>query len=678
MSDAPPMNQTPADPDVQAKSAAFMAALALHQAGKLAEADAAYRDILKRWPGHIESFHHVAIVALQRGDLAQAEQLLRRLTQAVPHMAVAWSNLGVALLRQGRAEEAITAQRKALELDPNFAGAMKNLGNALREMGDNTGAEAEFRRAIAIAPDADAYNNLALALQPRDSDAAIAAFRQAVEIDPRHMKALASLANMLRLQGRIDEAREFWERAIAVRPDVGLQLMNGLTVNPIIRSREGIEASRQRIAEQVASLRAKKLRHPALEDEVFSTNFFLAYHGRNNRELHSDIARLYSEICPELNWVAPHCKKPRRAGGRIRVGFLSQFLRRHSIGRTTRGLIAELDPLRFESYAIFAPPLIDDEISRFIREAADHTLILPKKLSLAREQIAALELDVLFFQDIGMEPYTYFLAFSRLAPVQCVSFGHPDTTGIPTMDYFISNDLFEVPEAAEHYSEKLFLLHDLGTLAYYYKPETPDPVKPRSALPVPQEGRFYLCPQHLFKVHPDFDDLVAGILEKDKQARVGFITQGSGHWSELILERMRQRIGDKNMRRLHLIPPQEGPDFLSLLRAADVVLDTVHFNGMNTSLEALSQGAVVVTLPSDQQRGRHTQAMYRKMGITDTIARDAADYIDIAVRVAKDAALRAELQQRITANNHVLFEDERVVREFERFYSTAVAALPKS
>jgi protein O-GlcNAc transferase len=665
----------PDKPADDGRAAAFAAALALHQGGKLAEADAAYRALLQRWPGHVESFHHVAILALQRGQLAEAETLLRRLTQAVPQLAAAWSNLGVVLLRQGRAEEAAAAQRQALAVEPGFTSAMKNLGNALRELGDNAGAEAEFRRAIAIAPDADGFNNLGLVLQNRDPDGAIAALRQAVALDPAHRKALASLANILRLQGRIEEGREAWDQAIALKPEPGLQLMRALTVNPIIRSRADIEAARQGIMANIAALRRAGLSHPAIEDEVFSTNFFLAYHGRNNRELHSAIAALYAEVCPNLNWVAPHCTSPRRQGGRIKVGFLSQFMRRHSIGRTTRGLIAQLDSSRFESHAIFVPPLVDDEISRFIREAADHHLILPKKLAEARQQIAALELDVLFYQDIGMEPYTYFLAFSRLAPVQCVSFGHPDTTGIPTMDYFISNDLFEVPEADAHYSEKLFRLHDLGTLAYYYKPETPNPVKPRSALPVPQEGRFYLCPQHLFKVHPDFDDIVAGILERDAEARVCFIAQGAPRWAKLTFQRLANRVGDKLIRRVFFVPSQDGPDFLSLLRAADVVLDTVHFNGMNTSLESLSQGAVVVTLPSDQQRGRHTQAMYRKMGITETIARDAEDYVNIAVRVATDDAYRADLQSRISAANHVLFEDPRVVREFERFYSTAVAAL---
>ncbi len=101
-------------------------------------------------------------------------------------------------------------------------------------------------------------------------------------------------------------------------------------------------------------------------------------------------------------------------------------------------------------------PLRNDAVSERIRNAADRMIDLDPDYRQARRQIAALELDILFYQDIGMEPTSYLLACSRLAPVQCLSFGHPNTTGIPNMDYFISNDLFEPEDAASHYSETLF------------------------------------------------------------------------------------------------------------------------------------------------------------------------------------------------------------------------------
>src|SRR5678815_2597611 len=168
----------------------------------------------------------------------------------------------------------------------------------------------------------------------------------------------------------------------------------------------------------------------------------------------------------------------------MRVGFISRHLFNHSIGKTTRGLLANLSRERFETLALFVPPVRDDAISSFIRANCDRAVVLPARLAEARRAIAELELDILFYQDIGMEPFSYFLAFSRLAPVQCVSFGHPDTTGIPTMDYFISNDLFEPADAQAHYTERLFQLRDLGTLAYYYRPPVPTPKRREDFGPV--------------------------------------------------------------------------------------------------------------------------------------------------------------------------------------------------
>jgi len=115
-------------------------------------------------------------------------------------------------------------------------------------------------------------------------------------------------------------------------------------------------------------------------------------------------------------------------------------------------------------------------------------------------------------------------------------------------------------------------------------------------------------------------------------------------------------------------PRMREGDYLNLVALADVMLDTVHFNGMNTSLEAIAVGTPVVTLPGNFQRSRHTQAMYRRMGLDDLIASDADAYVDAAVRIANDADYRRAVSSRILASNAVLFEDAAVVREFERFF----------
>jgi predicted O-linked N-acetylglucosamine transferase (SPINDLY family) len=272
-----------------------------------------------------------------------------------------------------------------------------------------------------------------------------------------------------------------------------------------------------------------------------------------------------------------------------------------------------------------------------------------------------------------MEPFTYFLAFSRLAPVQCVSFGHPDTTGIPNMDYFVSSSLFEPEHAQDDYSEKLHLIPDAGTLAYYERPAPGDVIPlSRGEAGLPGAAHLYICPQTVFKIHPDFDPILAGILRRDPQGVIVLIEPDIPHHGQLLMERLRTSLGNF-AERVIMLPGRRREDFIRLLAACDVMLDTIYFNGMNTNLEAFSVGLPVVTLPSSLQRGRHTQGMYRKMGWTSLVAGSPEQYVDIAVRIATDPDARAEASREILERCGVLYEDADVVRGFESFFRSALS-----
>ncbi|MCK7576710.1 MAG: hypothetical protein MZV65_12985 [Chromatiales bacterium] len=296
--------------------------------------------------------------------------------------------------------------------------------------------------------------------------------------------------------------------------------------------------------------------------------------------------------------------------------------------------------------------------------------MLPNNLEAARRTISDLELDILYYQDIGMDAFTYFLAFSRLAPVQCVSFGHPDTTGIPNMDYWVSSENFETEGASEHYSEKLFLLRNLGTLAYYYRPTLAQPAKGRGDFGLPADRNIYLCPQSLFKLHPDFDVILANILRQDLSGEIVLLEARTKAWGEIPRRRFGETIPDGS-RRIRFLSGMSQDDFLALIAASDVMLDTIYFNGMNTSLEAFAVGTPVVTMPTTLQRGRHTYGMYKKMDLHECIARTPDEYVGISVRLGTDPKYRDEVKSRILSRSAVLYEDPGVVAEFERFFVEA-------
>jgi len=569
----------------------------------------------------------------------------------------------------GKLREAQEAYREILRADAACADAWFGLGLLARGAGAHTNAVQLLAEAVAHAPqNIDARMHYAGALQDSgDLGAATAQWRAVCGAQPRNASAWEMLGICEQAAGNLDGAVVAYQRAIDVEPTPSRRVKLATAISPIPPSREAIAAERSRMRTVLDALLAQD--PVAVESDPFAarlwTNFYLAYHGENDRELQIKTAQVYRRICPSLDYVAEHCKQRSARSGRIRVGLISQFLRKHSIGRTSRGLFAQLSRERFEVTAIFVAPVVDDEISQAIRRDAEHTVVVPKNLHQARGRIAQLQFDVLFYQDIGMEPFTYFLSFARLAPVQCVSFGHPDTTGVATVDYFISNDLYEPADARAHYSEQLFLLRGLGSLAYYYKP-TPTQAKTRAAFGLAADRPLYLCPQNLFKVHPDMDDLIAAILRRDSKGVVALVEGRVRGWSSLLRARWRNTLADVQDR-IVFVPRMHEDDYLSLIQAADVMLDTVHFNGMNTSLEAFAVGTPVVTLPAAFQRGRHTQAMYRRMGLGDLVAGDAQNYVDLAVKLANDAEYRQSVRARIHEASHVLFEDAQVVREFERF-----------
>jgi predicted O-linked N-acetylglucosamine transferase (SPINDLY family) len=309
-------------------------------------------------------------------------------------------------------------------------------------------------------------------------------------------------------------------------------------------------------------------------------------------------------------------------------------------------------------------PSRGDETSRAIDAAADEVITLPPQLDAARAALAAKEFDILYYQDVGMEPLSYCLALARLAPVQVTSFGHPDTTGIPNVDYYISSDLYEPNEAQANYSEKLVALPGVGTLAYYYTPRLPGPIPTRDEYGLGDAQHLYLCPQTLFKVQPQMDALFAAIVERDPQATLVLIDAGHRGLRPALERRFRAH-SEGMADRVRFVPAMPFARYLGLVANADVILDTVHFNGYNTTLEALALGVPVVTLPRAFQRGRHGLGMYEAMGFQELVAVDEADYAAKAVRLATDPAYRAHCVERIEATRAVLFENDHFIRTTE-------------
>lgn len=533
---------------------------------------------------------------------------------------------------------------------------------ALQAQGNCVGAMEAFRKAIMLAPQRpDLHNDLGNVWQELgDQQAALASYRRAIELNPDFIPARQNLGYLLFNHGEPEQALDHYERALAAQPIPMNRVLAAAVLPVVYDSADDVNCWRERLTRRVRELADEGVRIDTTRVQV-PTNFFLAYQGRNDRDVMRDFGRIYQgvELCRAANGQA---LKP-RADGRLRIGFLSAYFREHTIGRLNLGRVQNLSRKRFE-VTVLSAGRHHDEMAKAFERAADRFVSVPRQVEAARQIIADQDLDVLIYADVGMDALTSTLAYSRMAPVQCVTWGHPDTTGSPTMDYFLSSDLLELPGSDEHFTERLVRMPLLGI--HYERPRRTEAARSRAFFGLDESRHVYLCPQTLFKFHPDFDAVLAGILNADPHGELVLLEGRVPNWTERLKRRFAHTLPDAE-HRVRFLPAQPRHDFLSLLSAADVVLDPLHFGGGNTSYEALAVGTPIVTLPSQFLRGRITAALYRKMGFTDLVVDSESEYITTAVRLAKESDFRHSATERIGEASGVLFEDTQEVFVLEEF-----------
>ncbi len=647
----------------------------LKDQGEMAEAVANYHRAITIKPDYAEAHYNLGSSLKEQGKLNEAIASYQKALTIKPDYADAHNNLGVLFQDQGKFDEAIVIHHKILTIKPDFAEAHYNLGNALKELVKLEDAVASYHKAIAIKPDfAEAHNNLGIAFKEQGKlDEAVASYQIALTIQPDYAEAHNNLGTTLKEQGKLDEAVASYHRALAIEPNKdGWYIRMALALPVILSSTEEMQSRRSQLIESIQELRNRPLSVDDPMVDVGVTNFYLAYHSQNNKCILECIARLHLSACPTLAYQANHCHPThRRRPGRLRIGFLSSFLWGHTVGKLFKGVIEHFSNDQFEIIAI-QPIHKKDEISEAIFQAVDKVVPLHKKLELDRERIAAEELDILFYLDIGMDPYTYFLSFSRLAAVQAVTIGHAESSGVPNIDYFISSALTEPVDADEHYSEQLIKLSLLPT--YYYRPKASTQVFTRSEYGLPEDKRLYLYPQSLFKLHPGLDATLAEILRRDPDGLLVLISDYfGGYWGQLVRERLNRSFPDV-IDRIEFVPYLSVNKFFGLAHLADAILDNPFLSGTNSGLEILGIGAPIVAWPGAYCSGNCVTACYRQMGLNDLIATDEQSFINLSLRLAQDRDFKRQMQAEIMANSHKLYERIEVVREMEAFFMQAYEA----
>lgn len=625
-------------------------------------------------PRDVQALINLGEAERRKGRLEAAAEPLRRATELDPSNAAAWGNLGAVLQQQGRNQAAHEAYGRALAIEPDAAAVLVNLGRLFVDEGRYDAAEQSCRRAIALQPRL-AVGPYALAGVLRATGRlreAEAAYRDALALQPGFVEAELGLCDALLEQMQPAAARELLEDLLARNSNLEVFLRARLNLPVIPGSTVEMAEERARFAQAIEDARAWPGKVADPTRIVSGSWFYLAYHGLDDRPLMTALDRLFAEKAPALTHIAPGLASRRRAAGRrIRVGFVSQFLYNHTVGRLYRGFIRDLDRSRFEVTVAHLPKTRHDAGRAEISGDADLAIDLPVSIADQRALLSEAGLDVLFYTDIGMAPASYALARSRLAPVQAVGWGHPDTTGLSSLDYFVSADAVEPPGAEAAYAERLVRL---DRLPCFYGAILAPAARSRAELGLPASGTLYGCPQSLFKIHPDFDPVLAEIVRRDPDARLVFLEGLAPEWAEAL--RTRWSRFPELVARAVFLPRVPSTDFLSLLAVMDVLLDPPHFGSGNTLYEAMAVGTPVVTWPGAFARGRIVAGAYAQMGVGEELVVDRLkDYAARAVEVARSGPRHAALSAALkSAAAEGLLADRLALRSFETFLAEAVAA----
>ena len=335
-------------------------------------------------------------------------------------------------------------------------------------------------------------------------------------------------------------------------------------------------------------------------------------------------------------------------GEKIRIGYISRNFYKQAVSLYMVNRVVYHDRDKFE-VCIFALGDYHDDISEMFKQNCDHfeRLTQMSDLKAIAQSITDQKLDILIYADIGMDPVTYMLSGLQLAPVQCALVGHGTSTGMPTIQYYLSGD-FEAPGADAHYREKLIRLPKLG--AAQYMPMKPETYLTREKLGIPEEAVVFISCANGLKHGKARYSVFVDILAKAPNAWI--LLKPYAHPSgidynfagEILSLAVQAGVAD----RIKILPPMgEAKYVLGLLSISDVQLDSYPYGGWTTNMEALYMGLPIVTQEGELARSRWGAGMLRALGISEGIAANEEEYVSWAVKLAQDANLRKDLRTRI-------------------------------
>lgn len=606
-------------------------------AGKWQDAEASYRRALECKRDYAEGYYNLGRALFSQGRLEEAAEAYRQALTLRPNHAETWLNLGNTLQAQGKLEQAAEACQRAISFKPQLVAAHNNLGNILLAQNRFEAALAAYSRALELQPNlAEAHHNRGLALlNAGRAEEAVECCRRSLSHKPDYVPALLTLGHSLGQCGDATGAVQSYQRALALDPNCG-EAMLGCAVAAI----PGICGSAAeslcavaRFGTQLDSLLRWAEANPGKFGAAVGRiqPFQLAYRP-------VDVTAVLSRYGDLASAEATAYWLPRVEAGqttharrdRMRIAVVSGHVRRHPVWEIIlRGVLAHLDTREFEVYLYHTGALADEETS-WARAHVAHFVQGPRSVTQWVTEIRQAGPDVIFYPEVGMDPASCTLAALRLAPLQIAGWGHPVTTGLPTIDWFVSAELIEGPAADQHYRERLIRLPGTGVHTEFSAVQLGHWDGPPRRQDV---VRFALCQQPI-KFDPEDDELLARIVKEAGAAELWLATPANMPWTAV---KLRERLSaafraegldpDVHLRTTDWLPRGQ---FLSFLHAMDIYLDCPAFSGYTTAWQAVHCGLPIVTLEGPFMRQRLAAGLLRQVGMTDGITGSREQYVTTA------------------------------------------------
>ena len=636
-------------------------ALALASLGREQEAAADYEAALRLKPGLVAAHNNLGELRRKQRDFAGADASFAAALQIDTSHPDARYNRALNAMQSGDLRRARGLLDECIKRAPNHASARATLIDVLNDLGERVEALTLARASCKRLPaHAMLWNGLGQMEQAAGNIAeAHVAFATGLTREPENSIVAMNLALLQSENADVEAAQRTYESALATHENAGLRFRLATLLPPIPESEAHISAARTQLSSRLNDLRTSKVQLGDPLNDFGDTPFYLSYHGRDDdRVLLAELATTLRAASPALAFTAGHIDRPRKPG-KPRLGICSHFLFDQSVGRAIHAVIGGLSSEEFDTHLFVIPPFFDDALARKMANGATvHRL--PFDLIAARDRIAGVELDWLLYPEIGMEALTYYLANARLARTQWTTLGHPCTSGLATIDKYVSYAALE-PKGSEHfYSEALIRLPEGSPFPAYPSAALPAKMRDRQALGLAGDGEWLICPQSLFKLMPRFDATIAAILDASPNATLLLPEAIMPGQTVAIKARFATTLGPA-AERVRFFRRRSRSEFVELVAACDLLLDPFPVGGGITTWDALATGTPIVTFPGSHLRGRFASAALAAAEIGATVATNEAEYVAIAARLLQNADERHSLRDGLTAAAPAIHADQRAV-----------------